>query len=151
MVALTQKWFCAQYGWFSHGWSHIKNIFQKMSFRAITWRANYKRKCTRWLGRTIGPCAKDMVCHGDAFVRCKAPCAHGLGRPDTECEPTDCLWHLWVSLTRASITDMFERSENAAITLACWAINYIIVTYILVIVLYKIKHCICQKMLVFFE
>ena len=23
MVALTQKRLCAQYGWFSHGWSHM--------------------------------------------------------------------------------------------------------------------------------
>ena len=28
-----------------------------------------------------------------------------------------------LSLTRASITDTFERNENATIALACWAIE----------------------------
>ena len=37
--------------------------------------------------RPIGPCAKDMVCHGDAFTKHKAPCARGLSWPDTEHKP----------------------------------------------------------------
>ena len=62
----------------------------------------------------IGPCAKDMVCHGDAFnVAWRiAPRAQGrLGRPRPH----------RARASRASIELMFEQSENVAIALASWA------------------------------
>ena len=59
----------------------------------------------------IGPCAKDMVCHGDAFNVTWRIAPHAQGRPRPH--------RAWIS--RASIESTFEQSENVAIALAIWA------------------------------
>ena len=65
----------------------------------------------------IGPYAKDMVCHEDAFNVVWRIALHAqdrLGRPrygHTKREP----------LEQVSIESTFEQSENVAMALASWA------------------------------